>query len=488
MTYLIPLKYLPAAAVVISLAACSSSSDPAPDPEPLASQAVDGYIVEADVSCDDVARGKTRAAGFFTCPAGTMLSRVSGGYDVGIDTVATTGTVPFTGVLTAPATAEFVTPLTTLAVALALDGQSTDGEVDLSGYNAAKSTLARALGIQVATLSQNPVATLGAAQANAKVHQVLAAFAPNKDVYEEATSAFAAVIARAASGGDTLDLTSNVSVTMTAINGELIQSSSTLRKSTVDLDQAAANVATANITIDAAESPAKVAAESQKALIDQAPVTIDRVDATVTLSNANQTANEQLSIAEFESPIQTGGMYNARLFSGMTYVSYDKNVFQFNQNINDTQVTIGFEIKSVNAGDQRSLSVSSNAVKVSAIKGDPASLEITTVSPDSRFTIHGTDAAGVVTKAVFQNNGQTFRTEGDKLTINLEKINQQLSDLKFEDILATDGDYSVTLVIKGLRINEQDGNVTKESKEFTVKDGDQMLTGNGFRGYVSVIR
>ncbi|MFK7859590.1 MAG: hypothetical protein AB8B64_12250 [Granulosicoccus sp.] len=487
MIYQTPLKYLPVAAFVISLTACGSSSDPV-DNTPLTSQAVDGYIVLADVACDGMANGKTRAAGVFNCPAGTVLSRVSGGYDVGIDTVATTGTVPFTGVLKAPATEPFVTPMSTLAVAMAQDGQSSDSVLDLSSFSAAQSSLAQALGISPEILSQNPVVNLDAAKSNAKVHQVLAAFAPNAGAYEEATAAFANVIASSASTGATIDLTANVAVTMAAINSQLEAADSPLALATVDLDQVSANVATANTTIDAAESPARVATESQKALIDQAPVTINRANAMVTLSNANQTASEQLTISEFESPLQTGGMYNARLFSGLTRVSYNNTVFQFNQNINNTRVTVGFEVKSVNPGDERSLNFTSSDVVVSAVKGSPSSLNISMLSDASTFVVLGTDAAGVVTEAVVETNGETFNSDGDALTINLERINGQLKDLGFEDILATSGDYQVTLVINGLRINELGGNVTTEAKEFTVNSGDNALTGNGFRGYVSVIR
>ncbi|MFK7993093.1 MAG: hypothetical protein AB8B87_03085 [Granulosicoccus sp.] len=485
MIYPTPLKYFPAAAVVISLAACSSSSNSV---APLTSQAVDGYIVAADVECDGVASGITREAGTFTCPGGTSLSTISGGYDVGTDPDVTTGTVAFTGVLRAPASEPFVTPMTTLSVAVAQDGQSSDSVIDLSSYSAAQESLAQTLGVDLATLKENPVESLEAAKGNAKIHQVLAAFAPNITAYEEATLAFAKVIADNASTGGMTSLTANVAATMMAINEKLAQSNSGLALATVDLDQASSNVSAANVSIDNAESPSRVSAESQKALIEQAPVTIDRNDAMVMLANQAMTSVEQLTIDDFESPLQVDGLYKAQLFSGMTSVSYDNAVFKFNQNINSTQVTVGFEIKSVNAGDQRSLSFVSDEVVVSANKGSSESLTISMLSNASTFQVQGTDSEGVSTNAVVETDGETFNSDGDTLTINLEKINRQLSDLGFEDILSRSGDYSVTLVIDGLRINEQSGSETTEAKEFTVNPGADAVVGNGFRGYVSVIR
>lgn len=484
MTSRIAFKILPIAAVVISLAACSSSSKSV---DPLSSQAVDGYIVGADVSCDGMANGITREAGFFTCPGGSILSQISGGYDVGFDALATTG-VAFTGVLKAPASEPFVTPMTTISVAIAQSDQAPGSTLDLTSYKAAQVSLADTLGIDIATFSLNPAENTEAAKSNAKIHQVLAAFAPNAGAYEAATSAFAQVIADNAATGGRISLTQDVPATMMAINGKLEQSNPSLALATVDLDQVTSNVITANTSINNAESPSRVATESQKALIDQAPVTIDRNDAMVTLYNDALITAEQLSIEGFESALKTDGLYTARLYSGLTSVSYDNDVFQFNQNINNTRVSVAFEVKSVNAGDQRSLLFSSDDVVVSANKGSSESLLISMFSDDSTFQAKGTDSAGVITDAVVETNGETFSSDGDTLTINLERINKQLSDLGFEDILSRDGDYSVTLVINGLRINEQTGNTTSEAREFTVGSGADAVTGNGFRGYVSVIR
>jgi len=477
-------KHLPAAAIVMSLAACNSSSDSA---SPLMSQAVDGYIVAADVSCDEVSSGKTGAAGMFSCSAGTNLSRVSGGFDVGLDEVATTGTVPFTGVMRAPAGEPYVTPMTTLSVALAFDGQPEDAAFSLDNYQAAKTTLADTLGISLSAISENPVESLEAARGSAKIHHVLAAFAPNVDSYEEATAAFATVIIEEAARGGVLGLTANVASTMAAINTKLNESKSTLAMATADLNQASANVAIANQAVQEATSPAKVGEESQKALIDQAPVTIDRNDAIVTLSSRGQNAVE-LDIAGFESTSLNNGQYTAQLFSGLTSVAYENSVFQFNQNIIDAKVTVAFEVRSVNANDPRALSFYSDDIMVTANKGRSASLVVAMASENSTFKLRSTDSAGVLTEVVVATDGETFRSDGSELTIDLDRINKQLSSMEIEDILSESGDFSVTLVIQGLRVNERTNNATTEAKQFTINTGAGAIKGNGFRGYVSFIR
>ncbi len=485
MAYPLSFKLVPVAAVLATLAACggsSSSSDPAPA---LRSQAVDGYIVGAEVFCDDVQTGMTRAAGVFTCPAGTLLSKISGGFDVGIDDVATTGDVPFNGVLSAPATSAFVTPTTTITVAMS---QASDGAFDLSNYNFALADLAQTLGVSAATLVANPVVNTEAAKTNAKVHQVLVAFAPGVEDYEEATAAFASFIANTAQTGGSVSLTADVTETMAAINQSLAQANSPLAKAIVDLDQATLNVVNANAAIDSAESPAKVAEEAKKALVEQAPVTIDRSSATVSLYNANQTQVQELSIDEFENQQQLDGEYTARLMAGVTRISYDNDVFQFNQNINSSRVTVAFEIKAVTEGDLRSMSFVSDDVVVSAIKSRSDSLVISSFSEDATFEIRGTDSQGVVTVAEVDTDGKTLSSDGTSFSIDMERINRQLSDLGFEDMLSSEGDYKVTLVISGLRINERDGSTTTTSEKYTIQHGDDSVTGNGFRGYVSVFR
>lgn len=484
MTYQLPLKLTATAAVVLSLAACGGSSSS----RLLSAQAVDGYIAGADVLCDGMENGETQAAGRFDCPAGTVLSSISGGYDVGTDELETTSDVPFTGVLEAPATQPFVTPMSTISVAIARQ-ESADGTFQAANYTAALESVAATFGVSARDLSQNPVTNLATAKLNAQVHQIMTAFAPGVNDYSAAVAAVAAVVNTAAQANRPLNLTTDVGVLLAAVNNELAISSPSLAVATADLDQVTANVTSANTAIENAASPDRVAEESKAAIIAQAPVTIDRDNSSISVFNEDSGVVQELDIADFENSTETDGLYIAQLSSGLTRINYNSNVFRFNQNINNTRVTVGFEVESVNAGDSRSISFISEDIVVNANRGDSNSLSISFSSQNATFALVGTDRTGTVTNATVQTDGETFRSDGVALTIDLSKINGQLANLGFTDLLETDGDYSVTLVIDGLRVNEQEGTAAAtSSEEFTIDSGADSVTGNGFKGYISVRR
>ena len=478
-------KLLLVSVPLITLAACDSSSSSS---DPLASQAVDGYIVGADVECDGVAQDTTTAAaGRFTCPAGTQLSQISGGFDVGIGSQTTDGTDEFTGVLTAPASEPYVTPLTTLAVAIARSGQSADGDFDFSNYETARTTIAQTLGIELSSFSNNPVLNTDTARTNAQVHFILKTFAPDTDSYEEAASALASVIAATGQTGGMISLSSGVDATLSQINESLSASSSALTLSIANLNQAAQNVLAANTSIENAESPARVVAESKTALLTQAPLTIVRNDANVILTAEGSTA-ETLTLSDFENSVLTNGLYTAHLSSDLTSVSYDTDVFRFNQDIDNATITVAFELKAVSTGDSRSISFTSDDVVISATRDNSDSLNISLASDQSTFTVVGTDSSGVTTRAVARTEGETLDINGDGFTINLTELNDELTGLGFEDILSISGNYSATLVISGISITEDVDGVLEASEVFTVTNGTDSISGNGFRGFVSITR
>lgn len=453
--------------------------------------AVDGYIVGADVFCDDVASGITEASGEFSCGADTVISKVSGGYDVGFDETATSGELPFSGVLSAPASSTYVTPMTSLSLEIALANTSLD-DFTLDDYDTAQTALADALEIDVASLSANPAESLVVAQTNSMIHQILIAFAPSISAYQEAVAAFAAVISEVDGQNETISLTTAVNDTLAAINAELETSSSNLVKSQTDLAQASENVSRANEAISEAMSPTAVAEQSEVAILAQAPVTIDRTDATVSLfsdsscSVTNSDTMLTLDIDDFENPLQTNGLYVAQLASSLNCVSYDTDVFTFNQSINDTRVTVAFEIESVNSDDDWSVGIFSDDVIITAAEGDSDSLVVEFLSDNASFDISATDINGVVTDAMIATSGETFRTDRESLFLDLERVSQQLNDAGFADVLSRPGDYMVTLVLSGLRVNEQNGTTIMPAEEFSVTVGNETVSGSGFQGYVSV--
>jgi hypothetical protein len=113
---------IPAAAALLMLAACgggNSGSSTTPTVTPTSGLAVDGYLKQANVTCDANSDGlvssgevtvTTDAVGAFSFPSGCSYGIiVKGGINVDTDQ-------PFTGVLKAPAGAKVATPLTTLLV------------------------------------------------------------------------------------------------------------------------------------------------------------------------------------------------------------------------------------------------------------------------------------------------------------------------------------------------------------------------------------
>jgi len=128
----------------------------------------------------------------------------------------------------------------------------------------------------------------------------------------------------------------------------------------------------------------------------------------------------------------------------------------------------------------------SDDIIITANKDNSASLVIGTTAANATYEIMGTDQAGIVTEAVVEANGETLHSSGDSITIDLDKINSELVKLDVDPILSSSGDFLVTLVVSGLRINERDGSVTTVSNEYTVEHGADSVTGNGIRGYISV--
>lgn len=487
-------KFITATAVVISISACDSSSKPpasspdfaAANPDiRLSSQAIDGYIVGAEVSCDDTVMViPTQAAGRFTCPDGTVLSKVSGGFDVGDNETAISGTSPFMGVLTAPATEPFVTPMTTLSVAIA---KNSEGGFDGSQYATAQTSLANKLGISTEALAGNPIENLEAAKSNAMIHQVLTAFSPGVDGYEDATSAFAQVISDFEEGG-TIDLTTDVAETMSQINNKMVNIDAQRVLSFSEISTKSAEIETANTSIQSATDTNSVDEVAQEALLSQASLTIDRTSAIVTLSNAETESIVTFSLGEFESQTKINDLFNARFYSGLTTIAYSKDVFQFNEDITDSQITVAFEVKAIDDDDSRSLSFSTNDAVISASKDDSASLRLFMLSDSAVIAASGTSSTGVTTDATISTDNQAFITNDETFSIDLQKISDGLVKLGFEDIFGTSGNFSVTLAVGGLLINEKEGSVAVDTEFFTIETGSSSVTGNGFKGYVSVVR
>jgi hypothetical protein len=159
-----------------------------------------------------------------------------------------------------------------------------------------------------------------------------------------------------------------------------------------------------------------------------------------------------------------------------------------NQDINDAQVTVAFQIEATNAGDNRSLSMMSDEVIVSALAGDSGSLVLSMVDDDSTFTANGIDRDGVATAVTVDTpNGGTLESSREGFSFSLESVQNKLTEQGFADFLSEDGDYLVTMIISGLSINELEESSVVPAKQFSIDSGSVQATGAGFQGYLSVI-
>lgn len=473
---------------LLVLGACSSSNSS----KGLDSQAIDGYIVGANVLCDGkvAAQAQTLARGQLTCPAKTVLVTVSGGADVGFDD-DDTNDIPFTGELSAPAGLGYVTPLSTVAVQMS---SNAEGVYDATMWAAKVSELGNALGESALDLTADPsdIKNPALIRLNAQIHQVLSAFAPSQADYKEAIKAFATVMA-ATPPGSSVDLADDVSIILTKINAAL-PSGSKLIKSEVELTASATTVALTNQTIAQAVKENQlglVAAAAVDASVARSGVTINRSAQSVFLQSNNfgNVVDTSTSINEFEDNTLTNNSYQTQVDKNLVQVGYNNDVLQFDKDMNDVQVTMGFELKSTDAANARGLSFYSDDILLSATKGDSDSLVIT-VPEGAALHATGTDSLGTETTAeVLVGAQNTFSNAGGQFSVNYSSIVDELERLDFENIFAeTAGNYEMTLIIGGIQLKEvSSGGEAVPATRYAISVGDQQRSGAGFKGYISYL-
>lgn len=477
------IRLLPLSAVsLLILSACGSdSTDPL-----INAQAIDGYIVGGNVFCDDVANGTTQAAGRLTCPNGTELMVVRGGADVGFSEKATTGDILFVGELSAPAHLGYVTPLSTLAVIMA----SNDEGYDESKWTQTVENLAATLGQSSLDLSADAATVIQLVKLNAQINQLISAYAQTEDDYRLVTVEVAGLMRERASQGAVIDLEAGLANTMAAINGRLIANESQLALSESELDVEVIAVQTANNAIAEGGSPELVAMAATGSSVEQAAVTIDRSAASVSFQSQNgySVYSTPISLEDFESPVESTGRYNTIVSSSLDGIVYDSRVLQFNKSFSEARVSMAFEIKSLDVGDRRSLSFSSNDVTLSADTNDASSL-VLSMPEGSKFRAHGTDRDGsTTTTEILVDDADTFSTVGDKINVTFGQVNTKLQSLGFSDMLASSGNFQMTMVISGLKINERTGSIVEPAQYYTIGTGATRITGAGFQGYITFNR
>ena len=478
MRSIIPLLTLSAATLLV-LSACGSDN-----PEPIISaQAIDGYIVGGTVYCDDVVHGKTEAAGRLTCPLNTRLITVRGGADVGFDDMATTGDILFVGELRAPADLGYLTPLSTLAVIMSSD----DEGYDESKWSQSVADLAATLGQSSLDLTADASQVIQLIKLNSQINQLISAFGQTEDDYRLVTIEVAGLMSERARLGTITDLEEGLANTMAALNGRLaLVSELDLEQS--ELDISVINVQAVNTAIAEGGSRELVAMTATGSIVEQAAVTIDRSAQSVGFLDANNVEISSVSLEEFESPVVSAGRYSTGVSSDINGITYDSRVLQFNKSFNNAQVSMAFEFKSLDTGDQRSLSFSTGDVSLTADINDASSL-VLSLPPKAKFTAHGTDLNGsTTTTEVLVDEAATFSSAGGEINVTFGEVNDKLRKLGFRDILETSGNFQLTMIISGLHINERTGPSVAPAQYYTIGTGATRITGAGFQGYITLDR
>jgi len=362
--------------------------------------------------------------------------------------------------------------------------QGNAAEFDPENFAQAQQDLGIALGVGEIDFNLDPSTDLETIKLNAQLHQVLAGMADTPDAYGDVTEAFADVIRNAVASGETISLTDNVGETIRNINIELVASGSTFQIDEDRLEELGSEVAAINTNIAGATEPDLVAAQATQLGYVNAALTINRDTLGVSLQSSTGTVSPTLS--DFESSELTDGAYKVKTSLGLNAVSFETTAFLAQKNLSDLTVSLGFEIVSTTAGDQRKLVLTTEDGRLSMTEGDSSSIAFS-FPEGSIMNLLGIDATGTSTEAsIISSNQRVFSTDGGGFAVNLSAIRNNLEDEGLSDILDSAGNYKVTVVIGGLKVNESSSGVVTKLEALDVSiDDDRSVSGIGVQGYVT---
>ncbi len=472
-------------AAIVLATGCSSSGNKETDSN-IYQQAVDGYIVGAQVTCDGAASGSTTgAAGRYSCPAGTKLASISGGQDVGFDAAATSGGTAFIGALSGPTDAAYITPVSTLVVELA---KNENGEYDHTKLDAAKETLKKALGLATLDLDADPATDVGIARLNAQVHQIVSGFATTSSEYKTAMASFAELAREKAAAGETVPVAQGLGPTLRALNEKLGR---TFTPS--DLNDVIRTIENTNNGIQNATDPSSISDQSATATNARKDfvIAIDKYKGPVIFTDATGT-NFTYTTIQYETDTKTNNKYTAQLNRGIKRIAYDPSAIRVGKTVTDVPVSVGIAIEGADDGDNRVLSVIGTGLKLSATKDDPTSIKFE-VPAGSEWSFHGVTAAGAqvdVTK--LKNDTRVFDANNNGININFDKISEAIKNRGYPDLTLAEGNFKVTLIINGIRVNRISGdepnrNIFPAFIYDVEVDDNHELSGPGFQGFVTVL-
>ncbi len=461
---------------------CSSSSSSSDDDE-ISAQAVDGYIVGGTVYCDGIENGGSAAAGRMTCPEGTLLMSVEGGTDVGFDATKTSGEYAFIGRLTAPGTLKYVTPLSTVAVAMSI----VSGDFQAGRFADSVAMLSASLGLSDLDLNQDATKSLQLVRLNAQFHQLLSGFSTTTEDYVSVSKALAQVVLDRTSASTTINVSSHVSDIVAAINSVLASSNPGLSLNKEDLDTLSADIQAANEQIEMSSQIESVSAAAM-AGSDRSVLAINRDLAPVIFTNEYGYAAIPLKLYEIATLYD--GYHFSRLnvneYYGIKKIHFGAKAFDVYKSLENAKIGLGFEIRSTKADDPRVVAITTSDALLTMTKGVTKSIQMKL--PDmAQFHAKWTDSQGVTSSATFEISGEkVFNGINGNIGINFDVLGAEMEKRGYEDITRSTGNFRTTFVISGIHVNMFDSDEEYRAMTYSVDTGATAITGSGFQGYVSL--
>lgn len=464
---------------LIVLSGCNSSSS---TPPALEAQAVDGYLVNSTVYCDDVVSGLTGAAGYLSCPSGTELYRVAGGTDVGFDPEATAGGSAFVGELSGSTRFPFVTPLSTLVVEMASTGGEFDSTMVDGELERLKSVFSLPDGVDLGsnpTLDEN----IELIKFNAQVQEVLEGFSTEASDYADVVTGFSNTIKNAADTATELDLATNIDAVVSDLNLELVNVNSDLTLNSVDLDALANELDETVRSIENSTNKEGVTLVASNPSGNPA-LTINRDNIMVRFGREGG-SESNFDIAQFEDDVQVNNQYQVLVSHLNNSIGLNRESIIVNQNLDSQSIDLAFEIDATDNNDARKLSVIAIGATATMTQNDNTSVVIG-VPDGTELYVTAVDSDNTSTNATFTINGdKSFSSENSMIQIDLSDIEQRLADRNITGFLDRSGNYQVKMVVGGVQIGQSEGGGEVLLDAITVQADGRSVSGYGLLGYAT---
>ncbi len=442
----------------------------------ITAQAIDGYIVDGKVMCDDDENGRTAAGGWLECPANTAIITVTGGRDVGFDETATTGGVLFSGSLRAPGDARFITPVSSLAMELASSG----GSFNRTKYDDSLLLIQDRLGLQSIDLAGNPATDVELARLNVEINLLVQQFSSSTTDYDLTMQALSEVF----SANTSIDITDGVALT-SAVNEQLTTIAPYLSLNSNEEVTIGSKINAELESINTSETLAEL--ENSTDLVQlPAAFKIDQNETFLALKNHYYgNSLEYFTLADFQSPVTDGALYNMAIREYRAdKLIFNSNALTIDQTLSNASINVALEIDSML--DSRRLSVVINDINLSMDAGDKNSIEMQ-LPQGTLLNAEYVDINNVVTQVTEIAEEDLLASSGNgNFSIDLDDVREQLYKHGYPNFLRQSGHYKMTVVVEGIKFEISNNGVVSTPAFHTISTGSETVSGFGLQGYFSL--